>query len=191
MTRRSIWLMLRRLKVSEAAAKIAISRDARRNARSRPARVRDERGVANARRHLNPAKTSAASAICGTHFGETNADTSITRWPADVRRSMKATLSRWDVRFLVLQAVARPDFDDRDATGRVVIMSISTSRRPGCTSRPDCRESCATMPSRARAHGQFHFHGLENQDRIALVHVTFDLHKHLHDRRRHRRAHVV
>ena len=29
-----------------------------------------------------PAKTSLASLICGTHFGDTNADASITRWPA-------------------------------------------------------------------------------------------------------------
>jgi hypothetical protein len=40
-----------------------------------------------------PAKTCAASAICGTHFGDTNADTSITWWPALERRSTNAILS--------------------------------------------------------------------------------------------------
>src|SRR4030095_7377739 len=33
-------------------------------------------------RRVMPAKTSAASAICGTHLGLTNAETSITEWPA-------------------------------------------------------------------------------------------------------------
>ena len=40
-----------------------------------------------------PRKTSAASAICGTHFGLTNADTSIAGRPAVVKRSTNAILS--------------------------------------------------------------------------------------------------
>ena len=60
-----------------------------------------------------PANTSAASAICGTHFGLTNADTSMTRQarraqPIDERDLVRGR----DVRALVLQPVARADFDD-------------------------------------------------------------------------------
>ena len=42
---------------------------------------------------MMPANTSAASAICGTHFGLTNADTSITGSPAALSRSTNAILS--------------------------------------------------------------------------------------------------
>ena len=40
-----------------------------------------------------PANTSAASAICGTHFGLTNADTSITACPAALNRLTNSILS--------------------------------------------------------------------------------------------------
>jgi hypothetical protein len=40
-----------------------------------------------------PAKTCSASASCGTHFGLTNADTSIAVWPAALSRSTNAILS--------------------------------------------------------------------------------------------------
>ena len=64
----------------------------------RRSRARDPGGSAPARCSAPgpprmPANTCAASAICGTHFGDTNADTSITRWPASDRRSTNAILS--------------------------------------------------------------------------------------------------
>ena len=88
-----LWLMLRWLNVSDAAAKIATSRDAGGDRALEPRQVRHQRRVADARPARMPAKTSPASAICGTHFGLTNAATSITGSPAALKRSTNATLS--------------------------------------------------------------------------------------------------
>src|ERR1700676_4984933 len=44
-----------------------------------------------------PAKTSAASAICGTHFALTNADTSMTGRSAALRRSTNEILSAVEI----------------------------------------------------------------------------------------------
>ncbi len=85
--------MFLRLKVSDAAAKIPTSLTPAACARSSPVRfgTRAEYRVPAAREM--PANTSAASAICGTHFGLTNADTSITGRRAAVNRSTNAILS--------------------------------------------------------------------------------------------------
>ena len=59
--------------------------------------------------------TSAASAICGTHFGDTNDVASIAGKPASASASISATLtSVGTMRLLVLQAVARTDVDEAD-----------------------------------------------------------------------------
>ena len=64
-----------------------------------------------------PANTAAASAICGTHFGLTNAETSMTGSPAALRRLTNSILSAVETAaLLVLQPVARPDFDDGDVS---------------------------------------------------------------------------
>ena len=71
--------MFLRLKISDAAAKIATSVRPRRVRALEAGEVRHQRRVAGRRAGaVMPAQTSAASAICGTHFGLTNADTSIT-----------------------------------------------------------------------------------------------------------------
>src|ERR1700722_5912484 len=44
-----------------------------------------------------PAKTAAASAICGTHFALTNADTSMTGRSAALRRSTNEILSAVEI----------------------------------------------------------------------------------------------
>ncbi len=63
--------------------------------------------------------TSAASAICGTHFGDTNDAASIAGRPASVRRSMSATLTSVAIGLLlVLQPVARADLDDAGTFGK-------------------------------------------------------------------------
>ena len=63
--------------------------------------------------------TSAASAICGTHLGETNDVASIAGSPASVSMSISATLtSVGHHRFLVLQAVARTDLAKAHDTRR-------------------------------------------------------------------------
>ena len=63
--------------------------------------------------------TSAASAICGTHFGETNDVASIAGKPASVSASISATLTSVGTGCrLVLQPVARTDLDQANAAGK-------------------------------------------------------------------------
>jgi len=64
--------------------------------------------------------TSAASAICGTHVGDTNDVVSIAGQPAAVSMSISATLvsGRYH-RVLVLQAVPGPDLDEAHALRQV------------------------------------------------------------------------
>ena len=78
------WLMLRWLKVSEAAAKIATSVTPAAMALVSPARFGTSAVWRTPSRRVMPANTSLASAICGTHFGDTKAETSMTRCPAAV-----------------------------------------------------------------------------------------------------------
>ena len=85
--------MLRRLNVSDAAAKIAISVTPAACARSSPARLGTRAGYRTPGRREMPAKTPLASAICGTHFGLTKAETSIAGRPDADSRFTKATLS--------------------------------------------------------------------------------------------------
>ena len=62
-----------------------------------------------------PCITAVLSAICGTHFGETNEVASMTRSPASARRSISSILvAVGTILLLVLQPVARADFDDLD-----------------------------------------------------------------------------
>ena len=62
-----------------------------------------------------PRATSAASASCGIHFGDTKLVISIARMPARDERVDEPDLVRGrDVARLVLQAVARADLVDRD-----------------------------------------------------------------------------
>src|SRR5262245_42806330 len=82
--------MLRRLNVSDAAAKIATSLTPAASARSRPARLGTSALYRTPGFRVMPANTSAASPICGTHFGDTNAETSMRECPAAVNRSTNA-----------------------------------------------------------------------------------------------------
>ena len=85
--------MLRRLNVSEAAAKTATSVTPASLARASPFRFGTSAEYLVPGRRPIPRNTSAASAICGTHFGLTNAETSMTGRPAVLKRSMKAIFS--------------------------------------------------------------------------------------------------
>ena len=59
--------------------------------------------------------TSAASAICGTHFGDTKAVASTAGRPASLSRVDQLDLDVGGDRLLfVLQSVARTDLDDFD-----------------------------------------------------------------------------
>src|SRR5687768_4872529 len=89
--------MLRRLNVSDAAAKIATSVTPAACARSRPARLGTSAVYLVAGARSMRARTSAASAICGTHFGLTNAVTSTTDSPERASRFTNETLSAVEI----------------------------------------------------------------------------------------------
>ena len=144
-----------------------------------------------------PANTSAASAICGTHFGLTNADTSMTGRSAALSRLTNAILSAVGTeRALVLQPVARPDFDDRDVLSRSRVArrhgpSVTRSRPPASasawTSSPSRQCTAATDAVAERAHRQLHLHRLEHDDVSPFFTRVAWLDEHLDHRRRHRR----
>src|SRR5215218_3663218 len=85
--------MFLRLNDSDAAAKTPISVTRAAFARASPARLGTSAAYRVPGLREMPANTSDASAICGTHFGLTNADTSMTGSPAALSRSMNAILS--------------------------------------------------------------------------------------------------
>ena len=85
--------MLRRLKVSLAAVKTAISRAPAARASSKPVRLGTSTGSRTPSGFATRRRTSSEPAICGTHFGETKAPTSTTGRPAATSRSQKATRS--------------------------------------------------------------------------------------------------
>jgi hypothetical protein len=79
-------LMLRWLKASLAAPNTTISSGLRRERRLEALHVGRQHRVAHARLALDAAITSALSAICGTHLGDTKLVTSISFRPASCRR---------------------------------------------------------------------------------------------------------
>ena len=176
--RRSVLLMLRRLKPSEAAAKIATSRTPAANARSRPARFGTRAGYRTPARRVMPAKTSPASARRrhplrtheGGHFDHRQAGGAQAIDEGDLVR-------RRDLARFVLQAVARPDLDDGDALRVAHRQALSTgptsiSGRPGWTSSPSRQWTATTVPSASARDRQLHLHRL--QDRAACRRGTRD-----------------
>ncbi len=68
-----LWLMFLRLNVSVDEAKIATSLTPRGERAIEAGEIRHQRGVAGARSARDSGEDLRASAICGTHFGLTNA----------------------------------------------------------------------------------------------------------------------
>src|SRR4051812_23475636 len=137
-----------------------------------------------------PANTSPASAICGTHLGLTNADTSMTGSPAAVNRSTNAILSA------VATSAASFCRPSRGPT------STTTTRRGTCTSgllrEADQRrsrlhelalaaEDVGDDPVSVRPDRQFHLHRLEDHQRVAAGDQISHRDADLPHRRRHRR----
>ena len=140
-----------------------------------------------------PANTSAASAICGTHFGLTNADTSITGRPGGAQAIDERDLvGGRDERRLVLQAVARADFVDR---ARFIGMPLRHSSSTSIVARlhelafgaVDGADDAVAR----RADGQLHLHGLEHDERVAGLARGRRVAPHPHDGRGHRRRECV
>src|SRR6267378_1812462 len=139
-----------------------------------------------------PAKTSAASANCGTHPGLTNADTSIAGRLAAVSRLTNSILSAVEI---AACSFCRPS---RGPTSTMV------TRRPRRVvrftalheiyqSRFGLHEiAVAAVHSSDSgvgwgAYRQLHLHRFENDDGVALFHRRAWLHEDSNDRCRHRR----
>src|SRR5438132_388396 len=126
--------------------------------------------------------TSVWSAICGTHFGDTNAVASTARSPASASRSMSSSLT---------------------AVGTSPGSFCSPSRGPTSTiftkllKRNELRAFQYLLAGGemhfldhavgGRGDGVLHFHGLENQQRLALFHLVAGARHHLDDLAGHRR----
>src|SRR4030095_10469980 len=79
--------------------------------------------------------TSAASAICGTHFGETNAVASIARNPASVSASIKATFSSvGTIAFSFCRPSRGPTSTRRTMEGSLTLRVIRLAIRESITS---------------------------------------------------------
>src|SRR5262245_52870013 len=107
-----------------------------------------------------PAKISAASAICGTHFGLTNAETSMTECPASLRSLTNAILSAVAIAAASFWRPSRgPTSTIVTRVGRLLKIDqagIRLDEIPGtAVNRLDCSIA-------GRAHRQFHFHGFQD-----------------------------
>ena len=159
--------MLRRLNVSDAAAKIGDLADAGGERPIEAGAVGHQRAVAHARRWRSmPANTSAASAICGTHFGETNAVTSMARVTGgasgDRRRRSCARSGSARSR----SAGRRADPPRRCVTrgeGSVASCRDPAGRRPAARARRRAQCTARDDAVARRADRQFHLHRLEHR----------------------------
>ena len=145
-------LMFLREKVSLAATNTATSSACAASAASNPFMLGVSTGYRTPGLRRMRVITSAASAICGTHFGETNAVASTAGNPAARERVDQRNLDvgRHD-RLFVLQAVARPDFDQTDRRRAAVALSHGGSRCGVNSLERDRR--CRSPAPRARAAG--------------------------------------
>src|SRR3954447_22707898 len=135
-----------------------------------------------------PARTSAVSAICGTHLGDTKAPASITGNPVSDSRSISSTLT---------------------ASGTMAFSFWSPSRGPTSTifTRPGSAMSClleddqfgavldliadgvADLPDPpfgGSLDGVLHLHRLHDDQRLTLGNVSARLGQHRDDAARHR-----
>src|SRR5436190_9552756 len=133
------------------------------------------------RARMMPPHTSAASAICGTHFGLTNAVTSITGRCAALSRLMNSILSAVDTSArsfcspsrgptstMVMRRLVICEAGRWDRLARVV------RKRPGLlevykrgVGRDELSFATAHRGDHAvagRAHGELHLHRLEHDD---------------------------
>ena len=141
------------------------------SARSSPGRLGTSAVYRVAGRRVIRAKTSDASAICGTHFGLTNADTSITGQPGVAQAVDELDLvGRRDGGALVLQSVARADLDDGDLLRHddVPFDSRSSSTVSACTSWPCSAVYRCHDPGPGCTNRQLHLHCLQHDEDVPL-----------------------
>src|ERR1700730_4402232 len=140
-----------------------------------------------------PAKTSAASAIWGTHFGLTNAETSMTGRFAAPRRLTNSILSAVETETCSFCRPSRgptstmvtfrprkdltsipgsPQFDEDGVRLHQLTLATAHSGHHGIARRSDW---------------QFHFHGLEDDQGVAFLDRCARLDQHFEHGGRHRR----
>src|SRR5687768_6111518 len=135
-----------------------------------------------------PAQTSAASAICGTHFGLTKADTSIMAWPAADSLLTKAILSGVGTNADSFCSPSRgPTSTIRTRDGRELSFTAEPAREPR-TQNPEPRTALSFeidernarlheiagraghrrhAPIARRDDRQLHFHRLQHDQHVA------------------------
>ena len=183
--------MLRRLNVSDAAAKIATSSTPASRARARPVRFGTSAVYRTPAARVMPANTSAASAICGTHFGLTNAETSMTECPAAASRFDERDLLGASARAPARSAARRAGRPRRSVTrcGQRHRHSSSSKRHARLHQLARLGSAMAlTRPVARRLDRQLHLHRFEHDQHIALRHLLTRLDVHRGDGRRHRRG---
>src|SRR5918995_5391580 len=182
--------MLRRLKVSDAAAKMATSLTPAAWALSRPARLGTNAVYLVPCARSMRASTSAASAICGTHFGLTKAVTSTTGRPALESRSTNATLSAVEIAALSFCSPSRgPTSTTVTRLGIMdgswleldeLVACLNELARPALDRRDG---AVAWRPDR-----QLHLHRFEDEEDVPLLHACAGIHDDLSHRCGHRRG---
>ena len=185
-----LWLMLRLLKVSDAAAKTAMSANASGLRPAEPGQVRHERAVA----HVRPASDAREDLCRVRHLrhplrrherGDLDGRVPGGRECVDERDLGRG---RHDAGF-VLQPVARPDLDDGDPAGERSRHSSSTSATPGCTNSPCLHRTAATRPALGARIASSIFIASSTRTVSPSPTDLAGLDQHLHHRGWHRRRH--
>src|SRR5262245_42047620 len=183
--------MLRRLNDSDAAAKMAISSTRASIARVRPSEFGTSAVYRVPGRRVLPANTPAASAIWGTHFGLTNAETSMTPWPASLRRSTNAILSAVAIRAASFWSPSRgPTSTMRTRVGIVIVVRGSFELDQADVRLDEVAGLAAHGLDSAVAGGayrQLHLHRFEHDKSLARGNLITGRHLEADDRRRTRR----
>src|SRR5215472_10961441 len=186
-------LVLRWENVSEAAAKIAISLAPASRAASKPRMFGTSTGYRTPGMRLMLFKTSALSAICGTHFAETNAPASTTLNPASASRSMRPILIAAGTAVASFCSPSRgPTSTMRTSAGRRIGSLLAVGgkrdqRRALLDEIPGCEMHAVDDPVCGRHDRMLHLHGLEHKERLAAPHPLTRPRRHLDDLARHRR----
>src|SRR5688572_4340001 len=168
---------------SEAAPKIATSVAPAARAASKPLRLGVSTGYDTPGLRRMRSSTSVWSAICGIHFGETNAVASTAGSPASARRSISSTLT---------------------AVGTAPRSFCSPSRGPTSTIRTDLfkRKQLRALEHLLaggivdflhhavgrRGDRVLHLHRFQDKERLALAHLDAGGSHHLDHLSRHRRG---
>src|SRR2546430_3470160 len=137
-----------------------------------------------------PANTCSASAICGTHFGLTKAETSMTGRFAALSLSTNATLSAVDT---VADSFCSPSRGPTSTT-RTFIRGLSFQLEERAIGLDELTLAAVDRLDRRvarRANGQLHLHRLDDDEGVALADGLTGRDEHFDDCCRHRRRDKV